>query len=311
MQFGFDQNEQMSVEVPDLTVVRDIGAALRNSDDKMLWDAARRAQSQAVFYEQLRAQVAVTTYSGVVPRVNKNRLQYQCALVMVPILLPESEAHLIGSPLTAPVMPNIRNWLQEWFESQGEITMFGSLFGYHDVCMWSPTMLRKRLMHLTDKRHATPDAVTVAYEEYGLPPGAPNLAFIIAALLRPLARPTLPYLDPEGDLILRARISGALQLCSESKRPGPVEALIPGFASEAIADGLDAWLKGIAKAAPIRRWDVQQADQDIVLLQLELGDDATHTRAIPLRAHQLGLDGIEDRIKVVAGLGTGYLNAPQ
>jgi hypothetical protein len=48
----------------------------------------------------------------------------------------------------------------------------------------------------------------------------------------------------------------------------------------------------------------------LVVLQLEVGEDAQHTSPIPLRAHQLGLDGIEALLGKVAAVGTGNLTLP-
>jgi hypothetical protein len=131
----------LPVAIADLKIVRDIGTALELRDDMALWAAARRAESQAVFYEQLRSQVGYTTFSGALKRIHKSRLQYHVALLGVPVLLTGSDATLVGnSQATKTAMKNVRAWLQEWFEYRVEITLYSSLFGYHDICMWTPSL---------------------------------------------------------------------------------------------------------------------------------------------------------------------------
>jgi len=87
--------------------------------------------------------------------------------------------------------------------------------------------------------------------------------------------------------------------------------LPPNFASDALCEGILRWLEEIAATAGIKRWDAQMVDQDLVVLQLELGEDAVTTNPIPLRAHQLGLDGLEKILKRVGELGTGCLTHAQ
>jgi len=290
-----------SVVIPDLQIVRDIGTALKLRDDMALWAAARRAESQETFYEQLRAQVGYTTFSGVLKRVHKDQRECHVALLGVPVLLASSDAALVGnSPATKTALNCVRGWLMEWFEYQGEITLYSALFGYHDICMWTPSVMRSRLDGLVDPKSASaqvPQAV-----DFGLPSDAPVLAFIIGAVHRPLAWPQLPPLDPEADLKLQARISGALQLCSPGGSGNRITVLTPAFASEAIAEGLDRWFGAIASAYELKGWDMHQCDQDLVIAHLEVGEDAANTSAVPLRAHQLGLDGIERRLSQLSAL---------
>lgn len=307
----YDQpSEIVRCEIPDLEVVRDIGSALAKGDDELLWKAARRAQSQSAFYEQLRSQVGYTTYPGVAPRLHKNRMEFHCSLLMIPILLPAQESGLLGDTRTCDtVMPHIRSWLMEWFGNKVEVTMYNCLFGYQDVCMWAPSTMRERLLQLA--MHTKHAATNNNPCDFNLPAEAPILCFLVAAVHRPLAWPELPPLVPEDDIKLQARISGALHLCSQSMTGSQIKVLTPNFASEGIGEGIDVWLEAIAQLLGIKRWDVQQADLDAVVLQLEVGDDAREVAIIPLRAHQLGLDGIEQQLTKVARLGSGFLTRPQ
>ncbi len=293
-------------EIASLDDARDIGIALEKRDDRSIWEAARKASSQGAFFEHLRSQVGFTTYSGVVRQIARTRLEYYCSMILVPVLLPaEASGLVMNTEALKPAIKQVRHWLQEWFEHKVEITLFSAPIGYQEVCGWTPSLMREKLDHLT-KRHelrieAPPDF------DFRLPEESPSLAFFVAAVQRPLAWPVLPPISAEGDLALQARLSGAIEICAPGQAGRGVQTLVPTFASESIAAGLDLWIEAIHAMHGIRRWDVQQVDQDLVVLQLEVGEDAIHTSPIPLRAHQLGLDGIEALLAKVATLGSGNL----
>src|SRR6185369_6074965 len=169
------------VVIPDLQIVRDIGTALNLRDDVALWAAARRAESQAAFYEQLRAQVGCTTFSGALRRIHKGRVECHVTLLGVPVLLASSNAALVGnSQATSTAMKCVRAWLMEWFEFQGEITLYGAVLGYHDICLWKPALLRSRLNALVDPKGASAQVAQAV--DFRLPSDAPVLAFIIGAV---------------------------------------------------------------------------------------------------------------------------------
>lgn len=301
-------------EIPDLNTAYEIRRALECRNDDMLWEVARRASSQQVFYEQLRSQVLTLSYTARIAkstaRMKAGRSDMQCALVMVPVVVGESARELVSDPeVLAPVAGQIREWLQEWFEFKEVITMFSSLIDYAEVCQWTPSITRGKAQRLVNSGMA--DEVTPEAHEFHLPADAARLAFFTAIIQRPMEAPALPPLDPEGDRVLCAKIEGAIQLCNGRRGLAPVRVLTPSFASEAIESGVDAWLRTLVDQHGMRRWDVQQADQDVVLLQLEVGEDQPYAALIPLRAHQLGLDGVERCIARVADLGTDCFTQPQ
>lgn len=301
-------------EIPDLNTAYEIRRALDRRDDDMLWEVARRASSQQVFYEQLRSQVLTLSYTGRIAkstaRMKAGRSDMQCAVLMVPVVVGGSARELVSdAEVLAPVVGHIRSWLEEWFEYKQVVTMFSSLIDYAEVCQWTPSITRSKAQRLVNSGVA--GEVTPEPHDFHLPVDAARLAFFTAIVQRPMEAPTLPPLDAEGDRVLCAKIEGAIQLCNGARGLSPVRVLTPAFASEAIESGMDAWLTSLVEHHGIRRWDVQQADQDVVLLQLEIGEEQPFAALVPLRAHQLGLDGVEKCIARVAGLGTSCFTKPQ
>lgn len=305
--------ELVAFDIPDMAVIREIGDALERKNDDLLWAAASRAQSQELFYAQLRSQVGYTTYTASPDRgVRRPRTENHCALVMVPVILPASIARTLLAPhACAETMSAVRHWLEEWFQFRARITLYDCLFPYAEICMWTPSLTRARLEQLV---RSTKDSAPVfaPAQDLALPQGAPVLAFIVAAAHTNFGWPGLPPESPTEDLKLQARISGALQLrTSVEQLHERIDVLAPSFSSEAIASGLSTWLSRIAGEHGLRRWDAQQADQDVLVLQLEVGEDAAASAVVPLRAHQLGLDGIEDCVRHVVGLGTSCFTKAQ
>ena len=296
-------------EIAALADAREIGVALDRGDDQSIWNAARKATSQGAFFEHLRSQVGFTTYSGAVREIARSRLEYRCSLILVPVLLPPTAISLTNNPdAFKPVIKQVRLWLQEWFEHKVEITIFSAPVGYNEVSVWTPSIMREKLEQLAIKK--APLIAMPPNCEFFLPSDTPGLAFFVAAVHRPLEWPALPPINAEGDLDLQSRLAGAIEICAAAHSARGVQTLQPTFASESIAAGLSLWVDAIHSHHGIRRWDVQQVDQDVVVLQLEVGENATHTSLIPMRAHQLGLDGIELLLCKVAAIGTGNLTVP-
>lgn len=296
-------------EIPDLNTAHEIQQALRRQDDAMLWEVAKRAGCQQVFYEQLRAQTSTMSYKGQIRGLGNRTSEVLCSLVMVPVLVGRSDQELVDDRTAlAPTILSIRNWLETWFDFPGRVAMYGCLFDYREVCMWTPSIVRTCMQRLIDSREV-PELCATAHQ-FGLPEDTPHLAFFVAVIQRPHREPSLPPLDVGADRSLQAKIAGAIQICTQQHRHPDVEVLTPAFATDAIAAGLDRWLECIASQHPIHRWNVHQADQDVVLLQLQVGDEPA-AATIPIRASQLGLPGIEDRLKRVAAITAGSFGLAQ
>lgn len=299
--------------VPGLSDFVTILEALEKKDDGMLWEAAKKAPSQAKFFDHLRNECGTTTFS-IGPSKALQTLRHHSALLMVPMVLSEDVATLTGNgPALAPVIRHVALWLQEWFNYKVEVTLFNSPTPYEEICVWSPFIMREKLEQLSIKRE--PKLSLPPDMNFNLPPGTPRLAFFVAAVQRPLEFPTLPMVDDVADSELRSRIGGALQVLAPYSSIGSAEVLAPDFASEALLSGIMLWLRHVHETVGIGRWDAIPADQDCVILQLELGEDATRTSPVVLRAHQLGLEGIKKILDFVASLGGSLLNlsngAPQ
>lgn len=308
----------VSYEVQGLSDPQAVFDALERRDDLSIWNAARLAPSQDLFYEQLRAQVGYSTHHyGQAKNANKG-LRHHCAMVMMPLIFRPRFTNALSSPFqtagTNCAITTISAWIGQWLDYKSDISLVSTPIGYSEICRWSPSDMRERLDKLVaEKTFCISTAGDQAAQEnsFRLPEDAPKLMFIVGYIQRPLEWPTLPAEDALKDMKLTSKVVAAMQFCSGRNVQDEITARPPSFASEALADGISCWLDAIHAHNGICRWDVEQVDQDVVNLHLEVGEDANETSAIPLRAHQLGICGVENTLKHVAAIGSGLITKPQ
>lgn len=309
-------NPHERIDLPNYIDIGLMFDALERRDDETLWNAARLAPSQVEFFEQLRNQVGFTKYRIGSGNGNKGRLGRReplsqlCAMFFVPVIMPARYASLRGNAAgMSPAIKQFVNWLRSWFENKMEISIFNAPVSYEEISIWSPSVMREKLEQLACKKEPTiampPDF------NFCLPDDAPALAYFVAAAQQPVEYPALPPINPMADMGFTAKVSGAIQVCGDGAEFEAVETLVPNYASEALEEGLKRWLAAIHQKCGIGRWDATPMNQDLVMLQLEVGDSPGHTSPIPLRAHQLGLDAVDRIIAYVDSVGRGLLPSPQ
>lgn len=299
-------------EATEFIDMRDVHHALDSGDDDALWAAGRKARSHDAFYERLRSSVGFTTHQprGKERGSQSSRLRQHCALVMVPLVLPARLSDLIGNEAALePSINMVRRWLDQWFAHRAESCIMSAPVGFSQICSWTPSMQRDLLGQLAIKRELCGSYTPFDFQ---LPPDSPCLAFIVAGMQSPMAYPSLPAGDHLEDVAFTSRIAGALEVCSDTpSRSDSLYVGLPDFASEAITDGMLRWLSEIHACNGIGRWDVDQVDQDVVTLLLEVGELPQRASPIQLRAHQLGIDGIQRILSHVAALAGTQHVAPR
>ena len=255
----------------------------------------------------MRGQVGFTVYEHAGRAAARSRVEYHCAMVLVPLILRGPAAQLVANnDALQPAIGNVRRWLLEWFQHKVDVTLYSAPVGYEEVCTWSPSVMREKLDQLAVKKE--PTLPLAENFEFHLPQDAPTLSFFVAAVHQPCDWPQLPPEDAQADCALQHRIAGALEVTKGGAiGDDDIQVLVPQFASEAIASGLGAWIERLHREFTVQRWDPQQVSQDLVVLQLELGVDAEKTSPIALRTHQLGLDGLEQVLGQVGAVATGVL----
>lgn len=280
------------LEVPFFLEMSQMSEALRTRSDEKLWEVARRSTSQDRFFNELRNQVSLTSYQ--VGSTRRPHRQY-CALVMQPLILPAGASLLVGNAESFKgVFSKVRSWLVDWFGHEVEIRIFNAPVGYDEIAVWSPSVMREKLEQLA--AWTSPTLEIPPDWDCRMPETASKLAFVVAGIQKPGGYPTLPAEDPVADACLQAKVSGLMEVHRPDRSMQPVQALVPGFAAEAILDGVITWLKVIHAEEGIGRWDATPIDQDTVVLQLEVGEER-RSSTVPLRAHQIGLDGVEQVLK--------------
>lgn len=270
--------------------------ALERRDDAAIWAAESSSPSQEQFYERLREQVGHTTYETTSSRT-RARVRHHCSMLMVPFLMePDAADRLTGDATKGPIKTIVR-WLTNWMGNSYTMTAFQIPLHYREISIWGPSTMRARLDQLINK-----EAPSVAIEPdffFNLPAEAPSLSFLMAAVHSPLEWAKLPPEDGAGDMQITKQISSALQYCIGEE--AGVSVLAPDFSSNAIKSGLLSWLDAIHLRCGIKHWDAIPTAKDMVMLMLEAGSENGSAR-IPLRAHQIGFDGIQQVLSRAATL---------
>lgn len=308
--------DRLSYQIQDFTDPQTVFDALDRRDDQSIWHAAKSAPSQAAFYEQLRAQVGYATFHHGTSKTGREGLRHHCAMLLTPLILPPSNSDtLFGETLgSKKAITTISAWIGRWLGYKSEVSLVSTPIGYSEICTWTPSEMREILDTLVAAKKfaiSTPTNQSLQEKSLRLPEDSPRLMFIVGYIQSPLAWPTLPPANDLEDMRLTEKISAAMQFCSNEPGYQAIVARPPCFASEALIDGIINWISAIHAHNGITRWDVEQVDLDVANLYLEVGEYSTHTSVIPLRAHQLGIYGVQSVLMHVAKLGTGLITTPQ
>lgn len=288
------------LELPNYIDVGHVFDALSRRDDEALIAASSRAYSQEKYFDCLKNQVAFTTYTTGNSKGARETLSHYCAMIMVPILLPPSHQGLLQSGAVGrELSTRVVDWLRGWFNNQVQVSIFNTPVGYEEICVWSPSVMLERLEQLACR---TPPTVSPPPNfDFNLPSDAARLAFVVAAAQQPIEYPALPPVDHVVDSQFCSRLGGALEI--SGPQYGRVHVLAPDLASTAIEQGIIRWLMQLHEGHGIDRWDLMQINQNLAILQLEVGDKPGLTSPIPLRAHQLGIDGVQRVVEYVNSIG--------
>lgn len=305
-----EETGQQHMDMPLLADMSRVCEALNRKDDAMLWAAAKRSSSTAMFFEQLRNQVGFTTYTTGGRKGSPRHLQHHSALIAMPVVLPAKAASLVNNGQAMDTaMGSVLRRLKEWFENRVEISVFNAPIPYEEVCIWSPSVALEKLEQLSARKE--PTLALPQDADFRLPPEAPRLAFFIAAAQQPLKFPELPPVNHQADWRLTSHVSALLDLHAPIAISERIEVLTPDFACEAFAEGLLAWIAALHRECGIVRWDATPVDQDLVILQISLGDHEGEVSEIPLRAHQVGLEGVKRIVDFVAQVSEQSLRPTQ
>lgn len=309
-------NDHLSYQIQDFDDPQTVFDALERRDDQSIWRAAKAAPSQAAFYEYLRAQVGYATFHHGTSKSGREGLRHHCSMLLTPLILPPSKSDSIfGETIgSRKAITTISSWIGRWLGFKSEVSLVSTPIGYSEICTWAPSEMREKLDKLVAAKNfaiSTTANQSLQEESLRLPEDSPRLMFLVGYMQCPLAWPTLPPANDLEDMRLTEKIAAGMQFCSNQKGYQPIVARPPCFASEALIDGLITWISAIHAHNGIARWDVEQVDLDVANLHLEVGEYPSHTSVIPLRAHQLGIYGVQSVLMHVATLGTGLITTPQ
>ena len=280
--------------------------ALGHGNSADIWQESRRLDPHE-FVEHVRD--AVTFYRVDGPMTRYGRVIWHGALVLVPVLVPESMAKIINENNHPQVLEALRNarWaLQQWCGERYQFEMMSALMGYNYVSQWDPVVMFNMLQGMVERKKSDEQLLPNALD-LQMPGGASVLAFMVGAAKRVGQWPEIPQASYERDSPLRNRMAGMLDMAGSGCTVHGVQVLRPAFACNAILDGLLAWIDNIHVAEQIVNWDIQPWKEDSSLLQLATDHIDGWIYSLPLRQYQLGTIGMKTVFERVDALSQGRL----
>jgi hypothetical protein len=276
-----------------------IESAFRSGVEQRIWKTLLRSADQAGCLETIRAHSTFSYYAQ--PKGHRGqRFLRSGALTPMPIILDREaiatlehgEAAMQNAKI---VMDATTRW---WHKLPGTylVNANQNLYGYNEVCAWSPLVPRRIADYMSgellDDQDPTAQAQKLVLEtevaELQLPNEFPMLAFLFMQTRSMDGYIELPAINDQEDQYFKDVVRAAY---TTAQHPRPT-VLTPHFFGYAVEEGLMAWVRAIHNVRAIVSWTIQQPALDVRILSLWFGE-AEEAFHIPLRAYQLGLDGIE------------------
>lgn len=295
--------EPLIIDDPAITELIEIRRALDRHDDDALDAAAAAAPDRRMFYERLRHQSGHVQYSF--GRKAPHPVRMRATMQMTPVITRWPEPWPIKHRLKdiEAAMVQAQRAICGWIGRDRHILrLLSQPVPYTDVCHWSATDLQKIVLSIAQLRGAFP-ARQGSERLYGFGPGVPTLRMIVGAIQSPFGDPPdylggVSFRDALAEELLaalHAGIHGAADAAGDTRHApweGRTHVRMPDAPGEALLDGVCAWIEVLAEDVGIEDWDVQWVADGAASLSLRLRE-IEQPAAIVLRAHQLGLDGIE------------------
>lgn len=264
-----------------------IACALRNRDEKALWDAFRQCSDPDLYLDWLSHMAG--GHVQIMPRKQGSRREtcWKHNLIASPVLLGATSAPAVPAQDephhgTDPLKPE----LARWAGLQVRTGLVRQVIGYDTICQWSPVYQHFLVRQLAGEP-VLPVHATSSIERPRLPAGLPDLRFVVAAIGSWMEWPELPELGTSSSHDFAQRIAAsAAYITGRSVPPGSV--LAPQLFQHAVLHGVLEWLSTLAASQRFDSWQADPGTPDLVVLQLFHSEDPESLAVIPLRLHQLG-----------------------
>lgn len=303
-----ETGSSFAVAIDDLASIQIEDALARKSTDRV-WQIAMSASgtSQHAVYEAMQAHTFNVSHAR---RVPGGLLAHEnTSLVLWPVLI--DGGHAETADQDSLPLGNVDRYLAQALltAANGEChaSLLSALYSYSFIAGQGPVILRSIMESLVDRsgggfksEMCDPTLSPVC------PTDAPALKFVVGALTRRNAWPSLPAPEHPKAVELKTKVEAALQFDFAKSRTRTMDLKCGAvdLASGAIEAGVTMWLKALSTRYGFGTWDAQPSGQDRVDLFVELMEADTPFAQIPLRAHQIGMAGVERVIASVAAMTT-------
>lgn len=285
-----------------------IEAALRERDGTRLVAMAARARDRIQYFDQLRnstfhAHGPVVQDGPAVGRPQEER-RYS-SLFMWPVILDRrllTGAGGVHDALSGESTQLVVQQLEELSGKNASIALMHALFGYNMVCCSGPVVLRQLFEQLSQLRlHIEmpldeDEHLAIERFPYGVPDDAPVLCFLMGAMTRKVTWPQLDLASAQTTVDANHYLASTLRL-DLAQTPQAMElelhTLAPAPAAQAIESGVIEWLTVLSRRYNFTHWVVLDQGDDRLDLLIELNSGAIPSIQVPLRMHQMGVNGVE------------------
>ncbi len=278
----------LDIELPHL----DVQAALRAKDESLIWRGYRAARDQEGWLDGLAASVGAHTRDRQHLRDPSRTTPWQHVLIAWPVLLPPHSGMLVPSaPDDRGASGGLLDKLHWWLDYRHQAKLFAGVAGYDQICRWSPLAQLECLQLL--ERDPPAWRAAMRADAARLPPGFPQLAFVVGSVSEWLVQPKLPRPGdaPAKDWELKVHTAARVGYVHGCRVAAEYVGVPQPFAA-AVLEGLRAWLRGIARLDLVRGWQVHPGCDDTVLLELTPASEPHNTAILPLRLHHIGSSGL-------------------
>jgi hypothetical protein len=278
----------LDLEFPHL----DVQAAIRTKDEALVWRAWRASRDQPLWLEGLASSVGSHLIERAHFRDASRTTPWHHVLIAWPLILPSGcrEVACAGSD-ARKTSGGLLAKLQDWVGYRHEARLLAGVTEYAQVCRFSPLWQRECLNILAG--HAPEWRAPLRAEGLRLPASFPRLAFVVGSISEWIVPPQVGRAEPgEHDWQLQletaARI-GYMHRCHICAS----DIGVPDKFSDAVLEGLRAWMRELFRRHLLRGWHIDFGYDDTVVVELTSAQEDSSSALIPLRLHQIGMQGLE------------------
>jgi len=298
-EYDSQQDSKTARSVPGASLWQsELGDAISHNDDSRMWHIVSGHSDQEEAHEAMATMVSRLAYR-VGDKVRFNEM------FLLPLIQPGGADIIGNASLWNQSSHAISESLDVWLGRGMYKTVFNGVRPFDWVGTWRPNIIRSHLMRTVPGMH--PEKITSVTEEIVCPDDAPRLGIICMVLTSERGWPRLPQASTLRDERLKKVVSHAL---SDRPASSPI-VLPPDRVQFAVPDAVNLWLMSLHEAVGISGWSATPIAQtpDVIKITLRLRSDQVRWTQFTVRKHQIGLQGLNEILTVLASIAT-FVDAP-